>query len=311
MASDDPKTALSTVNPAIDPAVAALAELRDHSGARGDGELVDLWLRNRASKSVHTAAAYRADAGAFFDFLGARGLTLRTLKLSALQDFTDAIEGSPATRRRRISVVRSLLSFGARTGYLMMNVGAAIEPPKLPNELAQRVLSQEEVIRMLNTATPERDRVILRVLYLSGIRVSEAVALQWRHVVPKGTGELVLTVHGKGGATRFVHLKGVVVGQLESMREGASDAAPVFVSRLGKALTPQSIRNVVAKAAKAAGIDRTVTPHFFRHSHVSHALDRGAPVHLVQQTVGHSSRATTSAYSHASPDESSGSYLAA
>jgi integrase/recombinase XerD len=70
------------------------------------------------------------------------------------------------------------------------------------------------------------------------------------------------------------------------------------------------VERVVRAAAVRAGIVADVTPHWLRHSHVSHALDRGAPVHLVQQTVGHASLTTTTRYSHARPSESSGLYLA-
>jgi integrase/recombinase XerD len=89
------------------------------------------------------------------------------------------------------------------------------------------------------------------------------------------------------------------------------DDDPVFRSRSGGGpLSPLRVERVVRAAATRAGIAADVTPHWLRHSHVSHALDRGAPVHLVQQTVGHASLATTTRYSHARPSESSGLYLA-
>lgn len=295
---------------ALVPYLATLTELRDHSGAQGDSDLVDLWLRNRAGKSEHTRRAYAADAGLFADYLARRGLGLRTAKLRDLQDFADGLEGSEATRRRRISTVRSLLSFGHRTGYLLVNVGAALEPPKLGNDLAQRILTEEQVIRLLNAPKSERDRAIIRWLYVTGARAAETVGLCWKHLTP-GRDGLVATVHGKGGKTRHVAIKGALAAQLEAMRNGAPDDAPVFPSRFGRAMSTQALRDIVRKANEAAGLDSKATPHWFRHSHVSHALDRGAPAHLVQATVGHASLATTTRYSHANPDDSSGSYLAA
>ena len=74
-------------------------------------------------------------------------------------------------------------------------------------------------------------------------------------------------------------------------------------------LTRQQLWRVVKGLAKRAGLPAAVSPHFFRHAHASHALDRGAPPHLVQQTLGHASLATTSRYAHARPDDSSARYL--
>jgi site-specific recombinase XerD len=295
---------------ALVPYLAGLTELRDQSGADGDAELVELWLRNRASRSRHTLAAYRADAAHFVSYLDALGLELRSTKLRDLQSWADSLEGSEATRRRRISTVRSLFSFGQRTGYLLVNVGAAIDPPKLQNDLAQRILTEEQVIRLLNAPTSERDKTIIRWLYVTGARAAETVGLCWKHITP-GRDGLVATVHGKGGKTRHVAIKGALAAQLENLRQGSPDDAAVFQSRLGRAMTTQALRDIVRKASAAAGLGRDATPHWFRHSHVSHALDRGAPAHLVQATVGHASLATTTRYSHANPDESSGSYLAA
>ncbi len=84
----------------------------------------------------------------------------------------------------------------------------------------------------------------------------------------------------------------------------------VFVSRKGSPLSTSQALRIVRKAAVRAGIDKNVSPHRLRHCHGSHALDRGAAVHLVQATLGHGSVATTGRYLHARPTESSSKYLA-
>jgi len=96
---------------------------------------------------------------------------------------------------------------------------------------------------------------------------------------------------------------------LVALRGAATPDAPVFVSRQGGPLTARQAHRVVAAAAARAGIVGDVSPHWLRHAHASHALDRGAPVHLVKETLGHASLATTSRYTHARPGESSGKYL--
>ena len=85
--------------------------------------------------------------------------------------------------------------------------------------------------------------------------------------------------------------------------------APVFRSRKGGPLSPVQAWRIVRAAAKRAGIAGDVSPHWLRHAHASHALDRGAPVHLVQATLGHADLRTTSKYTHARPTDSSARYL--
>ena len=96
---------------------------------------------------------------------------------------------------------------------------------------------------------------------------------------------------------------------LMSLRGEAPDQGPVFRSRKGGHLDESQVWRIVRKAAKRAGIEKAVSCHWLRHAHASHALDRGAPIHLVQATMGHSSISTTGKYLHARPTDSSGNYL--
>lgn len=93
------------------------------------------------------------------------------------------------------------------------------------------------------------------------------------------------------------------------LRGDAKDDAPVFRSRKGGHLGESQIWRIVRKAAERAGIEKDVSCHWLRHAHASHALDRGAPIHLVQATLGHASVSSTGRYLHARPTESSGDYL--
>ncbi|MBD2033913.1 tyrosine-type recombinase/integrase [Leptolyngbya sp. FACHB-321] len=88
-----------------------------------------------------------------------------------------------------------------------------------------------------------------------------------------------------------------------------SGECPVFQSRKGGHINRHQLWRIVSAAAKQAGIEGKVSPHWLRHAHASHSLDRGAPIHLVQQTLGHESVAATSRYLHARPNDSSSLYL--
>src|SRR5438477_370975 len=95
----------------------------------------------------------------------------------------------------------------------------------------------------------------------------------------------------------------------DGMRGPAGAEEPVFRSRTGRRLDRGRVRMIVRQAAGRVGVAGAVSPHWLRHSHASHAVDHGAPIHLVQTTLGHSSVATTSAYLHARPGDSSARFL--
>jgi integrase/recombinase XerD len=145
------------------------------------------------------------------------------------------------------------------------------------------------------------------------------VRLSWRDAHERETGGQLM-IFGKGRKTRHVLVPATVWEELIAIRgdsasagkacSGAEDA-PVFPSRKGrKMLTSVQVLRIVRAAAQRAGINADGSPDWLRHAHASHALDRGAPVHLVQQTLGHSSLTTTSRYTHVGPSESSGTSLA-
>ena len=137
----------------------------------------------------------------------------------------------------------------------------------------------------------------------------EAAGLRWRDVQPRDdTGQV--TVFGKGGRTRAVLLPASVWRLLTGLRDDAGPEAVVFRSRSGGgALNASQVHRVVKAAALRAGLPPEVSAHWLRHAHASHSLDRGAPISLVQATLGHASVATTGRYLHARPNDSSARYL--
>ncbi len=157
--------------------------------------------------------------------------------------------------------------------------------------------------------------MLLTVLYGGGLRISEVCGLRWRDLAPRDEAGQA-TVFGKGGKTRVVLLSAATWKVLAALRgdadaklAGASADAPVFLSRKGGALDPSAVHRIVKAAAARAGLSIEVSAHWLRHAHASHALDRGAPIHLVQATLGHASVATTGRYLHARPSESSAKFL--
>jgi integrase/recombinase XerD len=279
--------------------------IEDVSGAESDFELIELWLR--LHPNPRTQKIYQHGIEQFMSFVAEISETLRTLKLRHLLEWRYSLDDwdyAPRTVRLRMSVVRSLLSFGQKTGYLQFNVGAALKLPPIEPDLTARILSVDEVRSLIKTATFREGR-LLRFLYFSGARISETCGLRYRNVRWDDDGAVV-ELFGKGGKTRYVRLAEDRARCLG--RNGAPDAF-VFGTRTGKPLHVTEAVNMVRRAAKRAGIAKNVAPHWLRHSHVTHALDAGAPIQLVQQTVGHASMATTGMYAHVSQKESSGNHL--
>ena len=272
--------------------------------ADGDATLLRLWLHGRPGT---TARAYAADARRFLAFVGK---PLPGATLGDLQAYADSLDGlATATRQRRLAAVKSLLAFGHRLGYLPFDVGRAVRAPRLKSTLAERILPEDAVHRMLTLEADRRNHAILRLFYAAGLRVSELAALKWRDLQPREESGQV-TVFGKGEKTRAVLLTPATWAELVALRGEAGPDDPVFRSRQGGPLTDRQARRIVLAAAKRAGLEAVVSPHWLRHAHASHALDRGAPIHLVQATLGHASVATTGRYLHARPADSSARYLA-
>ena len=273
--------------------------------AANDDQLIEIWLHGR---SAHTIRAYKADATRFRCGVG-KPFPLVTL--ADLQRFADALAGlSPASRYRTLSAVKSLLAFGHQIGYLPFDVGRALRLPPIRNRLAERILPEADLHRILSLEPNGRNQAILTLLYASGVRVSELCGLSWRDLQPNGDGGQV-AVFGKGGTTRVIQIPASVWGQILTLRPAdAKENEPVFRSRKKNGrLQPLAVLRIVRAAARRAGIELPVSPHWFRHAHASHALDRGAPIHLVQATLGHASINATGRYLHARPKDSSSRFL--
>jgi integrase/recombinase XerD len=269
-----------------------------------DERLISLWLHG---KSENTCDAYFRDIIQFSDFVDK---PFADVTLSDVQAYDLSLVGlKPSSRARKLSTVKSLLSFGHQIGYLRFNVGGPIRTPPIKNTLSERILDEEVVLRLVMNEPDSRNRLILSFLYYGGLRVSELCGLTWSDLKHQRAG-LQVTVFGKGGVTRTILLPHFVMSGLQDLEGSSAPEDPVFANpRTGKALHRSQVYRIVRKASRREGLSKNVSPHWLRHAHASHALDNGAPSHLVQQTLGHKSLATTGRYAHARPKDSSSRYI--
>jgi site-specific recombinase XerD len=275
--------------------------------ANNDKELLKSWLRSLGSS--HTRRNFETTTRSFLAKLpmGLRAAAVEDVR-DALATITDGMTG--ATASQYVLRVKSLLTYGHKLGYLPFNAGITIKVRSASASrgasLAKRIISEVDVSLLIRSARSKRDRVLLEVAYAGGLRVSEIVALTWADVLPRDY-RVQLSIAGKGGKMRQVLLPEIVSRSVLSLRgdAGANDA--VFASRKGgRRLTERTVHAMVKRAAAKAGLPSGVSPHWLRHAHGSHAIDRGASLPEVQATLGHGNISTTSGYLHARPDSSSG-----
>jgi integrase/recombinase XerD len=287
-----------------------------------DDLVIHMWL---AGRPANTKDAYSADIATLRLFTN--NIPLKQINLLHLQQFVESmVVQAPATIARRVSAVKSLLTFSQKAGYTNFNVGAALRSPKVEERLAERIMSEAQFQRMLALETHPRHHAMIRLTYNAALRVSETCALTWNDLQEREQGGQ-LHIYGKGSHERYVLISRETYQEVLALKDDALADAPIFRSRKrihGGFLMRGQVNKVVEAAAIRAGVATyqeldsdgeevtrsLVSPHWLRHAHASHAIDKNAPLTLVRDTLGHKSIATTNKYAHARPDASSGTYLA-
>lgn len=260
---------------------------------QNDETVIAMWLHGSCA---NTRRAYQADADRLLAFTGA---PIRATTLQHLQRFSDSLTNSAASKRRTLCAIKSLLAFAFELGYVQFDVGRALKVSnKKIGVRPQRILTEAQVQAILARAT-DRNLLILKLLYVTGVRREELASLRWGDCTPRGEAGQI-TVTGKGDKTRSVLLTESVWRELNARR--GQDDQSVF------GITASAIFRVFKAAALAAGIPQA-SPHFFRHAAATHAIANGAPLSQVKDDLGHSSISVTSQYLHALPNASVGHYL--
>ena len=283
-----------------------------------------LHLRTERRLSPNTVGSYGCDMRRFVSFVETSGVRLSDFSRSHFLAFLASLQtGNPggrdgemrplraASRSRIVSTLRSFFRYLAREGILAPNPLENVKGPRKGRNLPQ-FLTLTEVNRLLDAPdrnTPEgmRDRAMLELLYASGLRASEVVSLR-RENVDMNAG--FLRVLGKRGKERIVP---VAPSSLEILREYLELWQPaflraregrhavgnvLFLSRLGRPITRQTLWNRIGRWARQAGIRRKISPHTLRHSFAGHLLAGGADLRAVQTMLGHADISTTQIYTH-------------
>lgn len=273
--------------------------------ATNDEQLIQLWLHG---KSKHTQRYYSGDVERFFTFAQK---SLRAVILKDLQNFADHIDQQDLTdgsKRRILSSIKSLISFAHKLGYLPFDISRPLILPSPKETLAERILSDDEVKRIIYAENHPRNKLLLKMLFITGIRNSELCSLCWRDLIERSDGGQ-MTIYGKGSKTRVVLIPEPLWSELMVFRGTVPEDYYVFRgNKSNRPMHPTTVLRIVRKAAQKAGIHKNVSPHWMRHSHASIAAEK-APLHVIQQSLGHSSIQSTSRYLHVKPNDCSSKYL--
>ncbi|MBD2437348.1 tyrosine-type recombinase/integrase [Nostoc sp. FACHB-110] len=268
-----------------------------------DQKLIEMWLHGRP---LSTQKEYRRDVQVFLGFVDK---DLQECKLEDLQGYSSYLDEQgikPTTKKRKLNSLKSLFTFATKLNYIRFNVAAALRMPKGDTSLAGRILKQSEVLRLIShPQLSVRDRSFLKLTYATGARVSEVCRLKWEDFQERDSGEVQVTLLGKGEKLRTVLVPVSVWIEMQQLR----GSEYVFIGATKNPIDRVMAHHIIKNAAALSGITSKVSMHWLRHCNASHALARGASLALVRDSLGHSSVAISDPYLHANPSDSTSNYL--
>jgi integrase/recombinase XerD len=282
------------------------------SGADWSEAFLEMMAAERGA-AAHTLVAYGRDLADAAGFLAGRGRDLADAAAEDVEAYFASLAGrglAPATAARRRSALRQFYRFVLGEGWRGDDPSRRVEAPRKGRPLP-KIITREEVERLIAAAGQKdgpaglRLAAMVEILYASGLRVSELVALP----LAAALGDpAYLMVKGKGGKERLAPLNGAARTALKAYLE----ARPSFLGKGARAnpwlfpsrgrpgrLSARRFAQLLDEAAAAAGVDPArVSPHVLRHAFATHLLEGGADLRVVQTLLGHADIATTQVYTH-------------
>lgn len=275
-------------------------------------------LHNERGASPHTSTAYRKDLTKFAEFLGP-DLQISDIDHKLIRGFMGELHAaglSKASVARVLAALRSWFKWLGKEGRVAHNPASLVSTPKLPRKLPrvptieemQQVFTRAEVAE--KTSFQERDRLVLELLYGSGLRNSELCGIRLQDI---RRSEQVVLVRGKGKKERMTPFSDAACEALAAYlpvrlammaaSHPPKQHASLLVNRRGSALTTRSVGRIVKRMAIAAGLPSEVHPHTLRHAFGTHLLSEGADLRAIQEMLGHERLSTTQRYTQLTNDQ--------
>ena len=269
------------------------------------------FLKDEKDASEHTLKSYGRDVADLLSFLEDEKIEdIHGVDYFVLRGFVGTLfdrELASSSIERKIASLKSFFSFLQKKRFIDDNPARMLKFPKKEKKLFQ-VFNIDDVLGLLEKPDKSkpaglRDALMLELMYGGGLRVSELVGVNLSDIDFNG---LRLRIRGKGKKERIIPLASLHIEMINDYIDIKDDICTgynadqdaLFINKYGKRLTDRSVRRIVEKYLKEAGLPLDYSPHSFRHSFATHLLEGGADLRMIQSLLGHSSLSTTQKYTH-------------
>ena len=271
------------------------------------------YLKYEKNYSNYTVLSYKEDLVEYLLFINKEGLKYNKIKYSDLRFYLmylkDTRHDTNSSIDRKLSSLRGYYNYLANEGTVSSNPFSLVSGPKKEKKLPRffEYAELEELFEVpdLRKKTGQRDRLILEMLYATGVRVGELVSIKVKDI---DTREQTIKILGKGNKERYVRYGDYAAKYLNLyLGDGyillnTNNSPYLFINDRGGVLTERGIRYILDKIINKTSIDKKISPHMLRHSFATHLLNNGCSLLTVQKLLGHESIKATQIYTHVSTD---------
>ncbi len=263
--------------------------------------------------SKHTIINYSDDICEYLDYVDSEGLDFKNIEYSDIRFYLmylkDTKKDNNSSIDRKLSAIRGFYKYLANNKVVKNNVFSLVNGPKKGKKLPRffEYNELEELFNACDLSTPlgQRDRLLLEMLYATGVRVSELVNIKVSDIDEAGHSILIL---GKGNKERYVTYGDYCSEILDLylsdgyLKLNIHKSAYLFLNNNGGNLTDRGVRYILDRIIKHTSIQKNISPHMIRHSFATHLLNEGADLLSVQKLLGHESIKATQIYTHVTTD---------